>query len=99
PEGPQVSRAEDGGSVKQSSVDSLKRNDERLHRKWKAVQDRGKNQSGESERQTVAEEHDPEFSQRTARPHGNQRVKAEHRRRQHQRQRHQRFEEEFSAPG
>src|SRR6266403_1528682 len=53
---PQASRTQHCRSAQQFSIDPLKRGDQRLHRKWKAVQHGGQNQSAERERQPVAED-------------------------------------------
>src|SRR5216684_6160485 len=98
PKRSQATRTQHGRSVQQFSIDALKRSDQRLHRKRKAVQHRRQNQAAECERQAVSEECDPQSSQRPARPHHDERVKSEHRWRQYQRQRHQRFEQKFPAP-
>ena len=46
----------------------------------------------------MAEEELPEFAERAARPHGEENVKAENRRRQNERERDESFQEKFATP-
>ena len=92
--------AENGRGVEQFMVDALERCDQGLrHGEAANHKDRGEQQAGEGERQTVAERGLPESPERAMRAlHRDQDVEPEHGRRQDERQSDDRLDEKFTAP-
>lgn len=89
--------AEDAGRGKELWVEAPERGDEGLDAKWKAVENAGDDESGESERELVTEEGEPEFAERAARSHGDEEIKAENGGWENERESDDGFDEKFGA--
>src|SRR5437660_734120 len=97
-EGARAIRAEDSGGVEQAAIERFKGSDERLHGERKTIEHGGEHEPSEGKSERMAEERLPQFSKRSSRPHGYQRIETENGGRKHERKSDNGFDEEFPAP-
>jgi len=86
---------EDVGGGEKFWIEALEGCDEWLDAERKTVEHAGDDEAGESEGERVAEKCEPESAERTARSHGDEKIKAEDGWRKNERESYDGFDEEF----
>ena len=86
---------EDARGGEEFWIEAFEGGDEWLNAEWKTVENAGDDEAGESEGERATEEREPEFAERSARAHGDEKIKAEDGWRKNEREGYDGFDEEF----